>query len=118
MVECGEEILLKSPLCLLLLINDSLKFAGFPSQTFLSHSQLVDDQDKVLVHSVELLLLRSHLVCHFIELLDLGLLRTDVLSEFLDLVVQNELELLQFLDLLLLLLNALLFLFQGLVTFP
>ena len=118
MVKSGEEILLKSPLSLLLLVDDSLEFAGLSSQTFLSHPELIHDQDKILVHPVELLLFGSHLVRHFIQLLDLGLLWTDVLSEFLDLVIQNELELLKLLNLLLLFLDALLFLLQGLVTFP
>lgn len=46
-------------------------------------------------------LLRSHLICLFVELLYIDLFRTDVALKLLDFVVQNELKLFELLDFLL-----------------
>ena len=69
-----------------------------------------------MIDSIELLLLRSHLVGHFVELLDLGLLWTDVLLELLDLVVQHKLKLLQLQNLLILFFQPKHFLGYGLFS--
>ena len=78
-----------------------LHLIGCLGQTFLSHSQIVHDQNQVLIDSIEVFLLRAHLICLFVKFLDLDLLRANVTLQLLDLVVENELKLFQLLNLLL-----------------
>ena len=70
-----------------------LHLIGCLGQTFLSHSQIVHDQNQVLIDSIEVFLLRAHLICLFVKFLDLDLLRANVSLQLLDLVVENELKL-------------------------
>ena len=70
-------------------------------QSFLAHAQIIHNQYQVLVDSIEVLLLRAHFIGLLVELLNLDLLRANVPLELLDFVIKDELELLQFLDLLL-----------------
>lgn len=91
----------------------ALHLIGCLRQTFLSHPQVVHDKNQVLIDPIEVLLLRAHFICLFVELLDLNLLRTDVSFQLFDFVIENELELLQLLDFLLELLNLNILLVDG-----
>lgn len=79
---------------LILLRNRDLHLAERLRKTFLAHSQVIHNQDKILVDSIKVLLLWSHLVRLFIQLLNLHFLRADVSLELLNLIVKYKFELL------------------------
>ena len=62
-------------------------------QTLLSHPEIIDNEDKVLIDSVEVLLFSAHLVGLLIEFLNLDLFWTDVSFKLFDFVIENKLEL-------------------------
>jgi hypothetical protein len=70
-------------------------------QTLLSHSKIINDQSQILVDTIEMLKLLSHLVCLFIELLDLNFTGSNVTLKLFNLIVEHELELLELLSFLL-----------------
>jgi len=76
-------------------------------ETLLAHSQIIHDKCEILIHTVEVLELLTHLVGLLIQLLDLDLAGSNVTLELLDLVVKHELELLQLLCFLLQVINSL-----------
>lgn len=78
-----------------------LHLVGSLAQTFLSHTQIINNQHQVLIDPVEVFLLTSHLIGLLVELLDDHFLGTDVSLQLLNLIVKNELEFLQLLNLLL-----------------
>ena len=47
-------------------------------ETLLSHAKVINDQNQVLVHSVEVFLFGAHFISLFVEFLNLDLLRADV----------------------------------------
>lgn len=98
---------------ILLPTNLSLHLTRCLRETFLAHAQVVHDQHQVLVYSVKVFLLRSHLVCLLIKLRNVKLLRADVSFEFFDFVVENKFELLKLLNFLLQLSDLMVFLFNG-----
>jgi hypothetical protein len=46
-----------------LLIELFSQVSDFIGQTFLSHTQIINDKSEILIHSVEVLQLLSHLIC-------------------------------------------------------
>jgi hypothetical protein len=79
----------------------------------LPHPEIIDYQCQVLINTVEVFELRSHLVGLLVEFLDLNLSGSNVAFEFLDLVVEDELELFEFLSLLLELKYPIVFFLNG-----
>ena len=87
------------------------------SEALLPHPKVINNQSKVLVHPIEVLELRSHLVRLLIQILYLDLSRSDVSLKLFDFVVKHELELLKLLCLLLELEYAVVFLLYCLLAF-
>jgi hypothetical protein len=56
-------------------------------QSFLAHAQVVHNQHQVLVDSVEVFLLRAHLISLLVEILNLDLFRANVALELFDFVI-------------------------------
>ena len=79
---------------LILLRNRDLHLAERLRKTLLAHSQVIHNQDKILIDSIKVLLLWSHLVRLLIQLLNLHFLRADVSLELLNLIVKYKFELL------------------------
>lgn len=115
-VKALEHIVLELLLEALLLIELFSQVRHLVSETFLSHTQVVHDQCEVLVHTVKVLELLSHLVCLLIQFLDLDLPGPNVSLQFLYLVVKNELELFEFLSLLLEVIDALVLILDSGLT--
>lgn len=82
-------------------------------ETLLTHSQIIDDQGKVRVDSVEMLELLSHLVGLLVELLNFDLSRSDFTFQLLNLVIEDEFEFFKFLSFLLEIIDSLIFVLNG-----
>jgi hypothetical protein len=100
MMKAFEHIIFELLLETLLFIKLCSEILDFVSQTFLSHSQIINNQSQVLVDSIEMSQFLSHLVCLLIQLLDIKLSWTNVSLQFFDFVIQYELELFKLLCLL------------------
>lgn len=100
-VECLEDVILELLFVVLLFIQALSEILNLISQTFLSHSQIIDDKGQVLVDTIEVLQLLSHLVGLLVQLLDLKFSWSNISFELLDFVIEHKLELLQLLSLLL-----------------
>jgi len=100
-MECLKDVILELLLVVLLFIQALSEILDLVSQTFLSHSQIIDDKGQVLIDTIEMLQLLSHLVGLLVQLLDLKFSWPDISFELLDFVIEHELELLQLLSLLL-----------------
>jgi len=114
--DCLVDIILKLSLSFLLLGDGPFHLACCLSETFLPHAEIIDDQHKVLVDSVEVLLLRPHLISLLVQLLNLDLSWTNVSFELLDLVIKHEFEFFKLLNFLLEVQNSNLFLLKGHVS--
>ena len=112
-VQDFEDIILELSLVVLLVIKLHSENFDFVGETLLSHSQVVDNECQVLVDSVEVLELLAHLVCLLVEFLNLDLSGTNISLQFLDLVVEYELELFKLLGLLLEIDDSLIFVLNG-----
>ena len=60
-VECLKDVILELLFVVLLFIQALSEILNLVSQTFLSHSQIIDDKGQVLVDTIEMLQLLSHL---------------------------------------------------------
>ena len=74
---------------------------NFISKALLTHAQVIDDEGKVLINTVEVLELLTHLVSLLIQLLDFNFTGSNVTLEFLDLIIKYELEFFKLLSFLL-----------------
>ena len=72
------------------LLSQILNLVG---QTFLSHSKIINDQSQILVNSVEVLQLLSHLICLLVKFLDFKLSWANISLKLLDFVIKHEFEL-------------------------
>ena len=106
-MQAFEDVVLELLLEAFLLIKLLPQVSDLISETLLAHSQIINNKCEVLIHTVEVLELLTHLVGLLIQLLDLDLAGSNVTLELLDLVVKNELELLQLLRFLLQVVNSL-----------
>jgi hypothetical protein len=79
----------------------------------LPHSEIVNDESKILIDSVEMLELLPHDVGLLLKFLNFYLSRSDISLQLLDFVIQNELEFLKLLSLLLQVNNSLIFVLDG-----
>lgn len=100
-MEALENIVLELLLETLLVIELFSQVGHLIGQTLLSHSKIINDQSQILVDTIEMLKLLPHLVCLFIELLDLNFTGSNVTLKLLNLIVEHELELLELLSFLL-----------------
>lgn len=96
------------------MLSETFDFVG---ETLLSHSQVVDNECQVLVDSVEVLELLTHLIRLLIELLNLDFSRPNISLQLLDLVIKYELELFKLLSFLLEIDNSLIFVLDGRISF-
>jgi len=96
-----ENVILKLLLEAFLLIELLSQMGNLVSETFLAHAQIINNQGKILIDSVEVLQFLSHFVGLLIQLLDLDFTGSNVTLELLYLIIKHELELLKFLCLLL-----------------
>lgn len=78
LVKALENIVLEFLLIVLLFIQSLSAVLNIVSKTFLSHSQIINDQSQVLINSIEMLELLSHLVCLLIKLLNLKFSWADI----------------------------------------
>ncbi len=117
MMQAFEDIILKLLLEALLVIKLLSQVSHFVGETFLSHAKIVHDQSQVIVHTIKVLELLSHLVGLLIEALNLNFTGSDISLEFLNFVIKDELELLQLLGLLLQVVDALVLVTDGRLTF-
>lgn len=78
----------------LLLIQFFLEVFNFMGQTFLSHTQIINNKCKILVNSVEMLQFLAHFACLFIEFVNFFLTRSDISFKLFNFVIKHELELL------------------------
>ena len=108
-----EDIILEFLLVALLLVQLLPQVFDLGGQTLLSHSQIVNDQSQVLVHPVKMLQLLPHDVGLLLKLLDLDLSWADVSLQFLDFIIQDELELFELLSFLFKVQNSLIFVLDG-----
>lgn len=111
-----EDIILELLFEPLLFIELFSQVCNFIVQTLLTHSQIVNDQSQVLIHSIEVLQLLSHLVCLFVQFLDFDFSGSDITLELLDFVIKNEFELFKFLCLLFQIVNTLVLILNGGLT--
>jgi len=116
-MEAIEHVIFELLLEALLLIELGPEILDLVSETLLSHSEIVDDQGQVLVDSVEVSELLSHLVGLLIELLDVELPWPNISLQLLDLVVEHELELLKLLGLLLEVNDSVILVLDGSISF-
>eukprot|EP00356_Strombidium_inclinatum_P008187 CAMPEP_0170487790 /NCGR_PEP_ID=MMETSP0208-20121228/6521_1 /TAXON_ID=197538 /ORGANISM="Strombidium inclinatum, Strain S3" /LENGTH=383 /DNA_ID=CAMNT_0010762185 /DNA_START=120 /DNA_END=1273 /DNA_ORIENTATION=+ len=100
-VQALEDVVLKLLLVALLLVEVLPQVLHFVGETFLAHTEIVDDEGQVLVDTVEVLELLSHLVCLLIEVGDFLLSGANVSLELFNFIIEHELELFKFLSLLL-----------------
>jgi hypothetical protein len=112
-MEALENIVLELLLEALLVIELFSQVSHLISQALLSHSKIINDQSKILVNTIKMLKLLSHLVCLFIELLDLNFTGSNVTLKFLNLVIEHELELLKLLCFLLQIVDSLILVTDG-----
>jgi hypothetical protein len=112
-VENLKHIILEGFFVTLLLVKVLTKLLHLISKTFLTHSQIVNNQSQVLVDSVEELEFLAHFVGLLVELLDLKLSWPNVSLQLLNLVVEHELELFKLLGLLSQIINSLVLVFDG-----
>jgi hypothetical protein len=110
------DIILELLLVGLLLVQFLAKVLDLVGKALLSHSEIINNQCQVQVHSIEVLQLLTHLVCLLIQGLNLELSWTDISLQLLDLIIEHKLELLQLLGLLLEIDDALVLVFDGLVS--
>jgi hypothetical protein len=110
------DIVLELLLVGLLLVQFLAKVLDLVGKTLLSHSEIINNQCQVQVHSIEVLQLLTHLVCLLIQGLNLELSWTDISLQLLDLIIEHKLELLQLLGLLLEIDDTLVLVFDGLVS--
>jgi hypothetical protein len=87
-------VVLKLLLVGLLLIEFFLEVFNLVGETFLSHSQIINDKRKILVNSVEMFQFLTHFTCLLIEFVDFFLARSDVSFKLFDFVIKHEFELL------------------------
>lgn len=111
-----EHIVLELLLEALLVIQLLAQVRHLVSQALLSHSEIINDQSQVLINTIKVLKLLSHLVGLLIKLLDFNLTGSNVTLELLDLVIEDELELLKLLCLLLQVIDALVLVADGGLT--
>ena len=97
----------------LLFVKLLSKVSYLISETLLTHSQIIDDQGKVRVDSVEMLELLSHLVGLLVELLNFDLSGSDFTFQLLNLVIEDEFEFFKFLSFLLEIIDSLIFVLNG-----
>jgi len=88
-----ENVVLELLLETLLVVKLLSQVSHLVCQTLLSHSQVVDNESQILVYTVEMLKLLSHFVSLLIKLLDFDFAGSNVTFKFLDLVIEDELEL-------------------------
>ena len=81
------DVIFKLLLVVFLFVQILSQILDLVGQAFLSHSQIINNQSKVLVDSVEMLQLLSHFVSLFIELLDLKFSWSNISLQLLDLVI-------------------------------
>lgn len=112
-VEYLEHIILKFLLVTLLLVKLLSKVLNFSGETFLPHSEIINNQSQVLVDPIEVLQLLSHDIGLLLELLNFNFSWTDISLELLDLVIQDELELFKLLSFLSQVMDSLVFVLDG-----
>lgn len=116
-VQCLVNVILELLFVRLLLVKLLSKILDLIGETFLPHSEIIDDKSQVLVHPIEVFQLLSHLVGLLVKRLDLELSWTDVTLQLLDLVVENEFEFFKLLSLLLEINDTFVFVLDGLLSF-
>jgi len=116
MMEALEDIVLELLLEALLFIKLLPQMSDLICQTFLSHTQIVHDKRKILVNTIEMLELLTHLISLLIQFLNLDLTGSNITLEFLNLVVEDELELFKLLGLLFEIVDSLVFIADGSLT--
>jgi len=98
MMKALKNIVLKLLFKSLLLIKALSQMSDLVCETFLSHSQIINDQSKILIDSIEVFQFLSHFVCLLIQLLDFDFSGSNVTLKLLDLVIKDEFKLLKFLS--------------------
>lgn len=117
MMEHLVNIVLELFLVVLLLIQVSPQLLYIVCESLLSHSEIVHDKCQILIDSVEMLELLSHLVGLLVQSLDIKLSWSNLSLELLDLVIKNELKLFELLCLLFEVDDPLVFVFDGCASF-
>ena len=90
------DVIFKALLNVLLSLNLLLHLLCRFCHSFLTHAQVVDDKNQILVNAVEVFLFRAHFVSLIIQLFNFSFFRADVPLKLFYFVVKYELELLQF----------------------
>lgn len=116
MVQALKDIILELLLVAFLTIKYLTKVLNLVGETLLSHSEIIDNQSQILVNTIKVFELLSHLVCLFIEHLNFKLTWPNVSLKFLDLIVEHKLEFLKLLSFLLEINDSLIFVLNGCVT--
>jgi hypothetical protein len=100
-----------------LLFENRSQFPLFENETLLPHSEIFNNQTQVVVHALKVLFFLFHLVGLFLEFFDLLSPRSNVCSKLFDLVVKYELEFFKLLGFLFQIVNAFVFVANGVLTF-
>lgn len=117
MVQALIDIVLELLLVGFLFVKFCAEVLHFVSQTFLSHSEIINDQGQVLIYPVEVFQLLTHFVGLLIQSLNFRFSWTNVSLKLLDLVIKYEFELLKLLGLLFQIDDTLVLVFDSLVSF-
>jgi hypothetical protein len=107
-----ENVIFKVLFVTFLLIKFVSQLLDFISQTFLSHSQVINDKSQVLIYSIKEFKFNSHLVGAFVQVLNIDFFWANVSFEFFDLIIQHKLKLFQFLRWLSQVINSSVFVFD------
>lgn len=102
-----KDVILELLLEALLLIKILSQMSDLIGQAFLTHAQVIDNKSQVLVNTIEMLELLTHLVSLLVKLLDFNFTGSNVTLKLLNLVIQDELELFELLGLLFEIVNSL-----------
>jgi len=89
-----KNIIFELFLVALLFIKNCLQGPDLIGETLLSHSEIINNQSQVLVHSIKMLQFLSHLIGLFVQFLDIKLPWSNISLKLLDLVIKHKLELL------------------------
>ena len=94
MMKSFKNIIFELFLVALLFIKNCLQGPDLIGETLLSHSEIINNQSQVLVHSIKMLQFLSHLIGLFVQFLDIKLPWSNISLKLLDLVIKHKLELL------------------------
>lgn len=87
-----KKIIFESFLIQILSVYFDSIISNFICKTLLSHSKIINDQSQILIHTIKMFQFRPHLVCLFIEFLNLNLSWPNISFQFFNFIVKNKFE--------------------------